>query len=479
MLAALYLLTAAVVPDDQMVVWLLVGADLVALLSVPSVLLRRRGRPLAALSWLLAVAAMPYVGVILWWTVGRSHLDRLRLRRARQPTHQARATTGTLSSMPFYTEEYRGSDGIFAPTAGNQLELLVKSEFFDALRAAIAAAREEIDVLFYIWKDDATGTDIRDLLIERARAGVKVRVLVDDMGSPAMRGRFARPLREAGAEVMRFLPVRFRPWNPTLNFRNHRKLVVVDHKVALTGGANLGVEYEHDWFDLGVRVRGPAVSDLHEVFVEDWMFALAEAKRDCTACTVMEEPAAPIPGADGVIAIVASGPDRDRQRMADVFFLAIGGARQRLYVTTPYFIPTEPIQAVLRSAAQRGVDVRLMVPRLNDVQLVQLASRSFYQELLDEGVRIFEYEPRTLHAKAMVVDDHLVILGSANVDLRSFRLNFELVCVTESPSLAQGLRALFEKNQLDCHEVRLEELARTGTINLLVESVAHLVSPLL
>jgi cardiolipin synthase A/B len=477
MLAALYILMSTVV-DDHAAVWLLLGADLVALASVPSVLLRRRGRPVAALSWLLAVAVLPYAGVILWWTLGRTHLDRLRRRRLRRPVRAPRTAGSRLSTMPFYNAEYRGSDGIFAPTGGNDLQLLVDAEFMDALRAAIRDAEVEIDLLFYIWQDDATGTEIRDLLAERARHGVRVRVLVDDMGSPAMRGRFARPLLTAGAQVLRFLPVRFRPWNPTLNFRNHRKLVVIDHKVALTGGVNIGTEYESHWHDLGLRVRGPAVCDLHEVFCEDWEFARGRKHAEY-ACLPMESPPCAEPAADGVVAIVASGPDRDRQKMADTFFLAIGSAKERVFVTTPYFIPTEPIQAVLRSAAQRGVDVRLMVPRRSDVQLVQLASRPYYQELLEEGVRIFEYEPRTLHAKAIVVDDDLAVLGSANVDLRSFRLNFELVCVAESHTLAHDLAVLFARNQAHCHEVHLEELAATGIWGRLAESVAHLVSPLL
>ncbi len=477
MLAALYMLLSAVI-DTKMTIWLLVGADLVAFASVPSVLLRRRGRPVAALSWLLAVAALPYVGAILWWTLGRTHLDRLRRRRARRPFRTPRDPDSSLSMMPFYNAEYMGSDGIFAPTSGNRLELLVDSEFTEALRQAIRAATVEIDLLFYIWNDDSTGTEIRDLLVQRAREGLTVRILVDDMGSPAMRGDFADPLRAAGAQVLRFLPVFFRPWNPTLNFRNHRKLVVVDHKLALTGGANIGTEYESHWHDLGVRVTGPAVSDLHEVFCEDWAFARQRRPRPEFACPSMARPPAAV-GGDGVVAIVASGPDRDRQRMADAFFLAISSAVERVYVTTPYFIPTEPIQAVLRAAAQRGVDVRLMVPQRSDVQLVQVASRPYYQELLDEGVRIFEYKPRTLHAKAIVVDDGLALLGSANVDLRSFRLNFELVCVAESQSLARDLRTLFEKNQADCQEVRLQDLAATSLWDRLVESVAHLVSPLL
>lgn len=478
MLAALYILASTVV-DNDLAFWLLLGADIAAFLSVPSVLLRRRGRPLAALSWLLAVAALPYVGVILWWTLGRTHLERLRRRRARRvPPRSARPSTSTLSTLPFYNAEYLGSDGIFAPTAGNELELLVDAEFMQAVREEIRAATHEINVLFYIWEDDETGRDIRDLLAQRAREGVAVRVLVDDMGSPAMRGRFAHPLIDAGVHVLRFLPVRFRPWNPTLNFRNHRKLVVIDHTVALTGGVNIGEDYEHHWHDMGVRIRGPAVCDLHDVFREDWAFARRRRPRPEFACPPMEERSDPC-DADGVVAIVASGPDRERQRMADAFFLAIGSARERVYLTTPYYIPPEPIQAVLRAARQRGVDVRLMVPRRSDVQLVQFASRSYYEPLLEEGVRIFEYEPRTLHAKAMTVDDQLVILGSANMDLRSFRLNFELVCVAESRALARRVRELFEADQEKSHEVRLDEVTGRGIWGQLVESVAHLVSPLL
>jgi cardiolipin synthase len=338
--------------------------------------------------------------------------------------------------------------------------------------------------MFYIWHPDETGRTLRDLLVRKASEGLTVRILVDAVGSPGIRGSFAAPLKKAGATIVSFLPVRFRPWAPTFNFRNHRKLLVVDRTVAFTGGTNIGNEYEKRWHDLAVRIRGPAVAQLNSIFEEDWFFAAGEnlSEEDPVrenALDVTSEPGSMTQGVPAACAIIASGPDRQQNRIHDAFFLAISQARQRVLLTTPYFIPSHAILAALRGAAQRGVDVRILLPRHSDVRLVGLASRSYYPGLLTEGAQIFEYSGAMVHTKALVIDDWLSVLGSANVDSRSFRLNFELACFISSADLNARLAEIFAGALPQSLEVNLAVMEHRPHYLALAESLAHLLSPLL
>jgi cardiolipin synthase A/B len=478
---------------------LALATDLLALVTIPSVLLRRRGRPLAALSWVLAVVSIPLLGVAAWWILGRTHLQRLSRRRqesgqtfsARSPTasealHASRFSPRFMGILPFASSKHPWVDGVFPPTETNRVELLVDgSRAFPAMAEAVIAARHQIHAMFYIWRTDETGRRLRDLLVQKAREGVKVRLLVDAVGSPGIRGAFVAPLKEAGVAVVSFLPVRFRPWAPTFNFRNHRKLLVVDRVVAFTGGMNIGNEYEKQWHDLAVEIRGPAVAQLNSIFEEDWFFAAGEdliedePRGRQTPAANEEEHRAASADASAACAVIASGPDRRQNRIHDAFFLAISQARQRVLLTTPYFIPSHAIMAALRGAAQRGVDVQILLPRHGDIWLARLASRSYYPSLLTEGARIFEYSDRMMHSKALVIDDWLSVLGSANVDSRSFRLNFELACFISSPALNSQLADVFGGALKRSSETSLAELERQPRHVAIAESLAHLLSPLL
>jgi cardiolipin synthase len=475
----------------------LLTSDLLAFLTIPSVLLQRRGRPLAALSWVLAVVSIPILGVGAWWVLGRTHLQRLRRRRqesgltfsVRSPTASEALQLSKISTrfagiLPFATSKHPWEDGIFPPTETNSVELLVDgSQVFPAMARTIAAARHQIHAMFYIWHPDEAGRNLRDLLVQKAKDGLKVRIMVDAVGSPALRGTFVAPLEDAGASVVSFLPVRFRPWAPTFNFRNHRKLLVVDRSVAFTGGMNIGDEYEKQWHDLAIKIQGPAVAQLNSIFEEDWFFAAGEDLIEDepargTALAEAHEPEGASQSAPAACAVIASGPDR-QNRIHDAFFLAISQARQRVLLTTPYFIPSHAILAALRGAAQRGVAVQILVPRHSDVRLVGLASRSYYPGLLTEGAQIFESSGAMVHTKALVIDDWLSVLGSANVDSRSFRLNFELACFISSADLNARLAQVFTGALHQSSEVNLAVMERRPRYLALAESLAHLLSPLL
>lgn len=474
---------------------ILLSADAAALIAVPSVLMRRAGRPLASISWVLALLALPFVGVLSWLLLGRGYLRRQRnsCRKSRAilcarcppPAMEEHPLPPRVQQIaPFAIASRRWTDGAFPPRTAARARVLCDGRVaFPAMRASIDDAKSEVLALFYIWQADETGADIARRLAARARAGTRVRVLVDSVGSSVFMRRHAPQLRAAGAYVAAFLPARFRPWSPTFNFRNHRKLLVVDGLVAYTGGMNVGDEYAERWHDLAVEVRGAVVGQLRDVFVEDWHFATGEvlAQVEHQYSEVRgDEVCGDEVGSDAPVCVVlASGPDRDENRVHDAFFLAITAATRRVWLTTPYFIPSPAISAALRGAALRGVDVRLLLPGRGDLRIVELASKSYYEELLRAGVKLFEYQLATLHAKSLVVDDDVVIMGSANTDIRSFRFNFELVCLFFSPVMALELERVFEADLQHSRVVGLESVLTRPSHRVLLEATAHLMSPLL
>lgn len=459
----------------DLLVWTVLGIEIFAFASIPSVLLRRRGRPTAALAWILALFALPVLGGLLWWGFGRTRLERRRARTVRAkrdfaertaaPTHERDTTLDTLAPPRAHGES------VFA-SHGNRVTLLTDGPaFYRELEVALRGARESILLEMYIFQKDETGERILRILEERARSGVRVRVLVDGFGSARATGWLKKRLEAAGASLAVFLPSRFSPiYAPRINFTNHRKLILVDGKLALTGGMNIGREYEHVWRDVMLRIEGPGVRGLAKLALEDWFFATSE---------ILPEPLDCAPQEGGVdVVVTGSGPDTEHW-IHDAFFVAITSSERKLDLVTPYFIPTPALLVALRTAAGRGVRVRIVVPRESDVALVKWASRSYYRMLVAAGVRIFEYDGPMLHAKAFVRDDELLSVGTANIDSRSLGLSFETACFCASPELNQELGRWIDGLVADSSEVTLEELDGKRTAQKLLESAAHLLSPLL
>lgn len=469
-----------------------VVAFVLAVSTVPSVLLQRRGRPLAAAVWLLVLLRLPIIGVVAWWAVGRRHLIRKRRRRVAahgvyedrlSGVHASADGTGAMASNDARERLLYEATGVFPTRPGSRAALLVDgAEAYPALEAAIRAAKDHIHAQFYIWEPDAAGARIRDLLIEKAGEGVKVRVLYDAVGGGQVHGRFMSPLRAANAEVASFLPVRLFSRALTVNFRNHRKIVVIDGRVGFTGGQNVADEYAQHWHDLMIRVRGPVVNQLQEVFADDWFFAtgreLVEPRYFDGDAALTGEAAED--GSEAICRIIASGPDQTgRNATHDAFFLSITSATRRIWVITPYFVPDAAIAMALRTAAWRGVDVRLVLPRRSDVRLAQYAGRANFESLLEAGVHIYEYVPRVLHAKVLIVDDEWSAVGSANMDTRSFRLNFEASCFMCSREMNASLAELFEQDVAQSEAVILESFRQRPRRQQLAEAAANLLSPFL
>ncbi len=464
---------------------------------IPTILLQRRESG-ATLAWLLAITFLPWLGLIFFWVFGTQRIRWRRRRRQRAEAaiapaleattravrrFEAKAEEGPLAALP---EPARSlallGDRVARPCCGgNSVELLVDAEqTFSRMESTIGSAHGHVHVEYYIWRNDETGRRLRDLLVATAKHGVEVRVLVDDVGAREADRRFWKPLVQAGGEVARFLPVNLIARHFRLNNRNHRKIVVVDGQVAFTGGLNVGDEYfgrDPDlgaWRDTHLRIEGPAVARLQEVFVEDWFHA---TNRDLAAARYFPDP---VPAGDQRIHVLASGPDDGRwHAIATIHFAAVSLARERVWLTTPYFVPDPAIVATLKTTALRKVDVRLLLPSRVDEPIVIHAARSFYPELLSAGVKIFEYEGGFLHAKTATVDGCWSTVGSANLDRRSFRLNFEANAVVYGPVLAEELERVFERDLARSRRVDPNDFRRRPPRARALEGVARVLAPIL
>jgi len=443
------------------------------------IVLQKRA-PVATLSWVLGLATLPYVGFLVYLVFGPQRIRRHRLRRARsRAALPAAEGAGELSAELATLAE--ATSGLPVTTATDVRLLVDGGATFDALLEAIASARHHVHLEYYIFEADRTGRALRDALVERARGGVAVRLLLDAVGSGACPRRFFQPLLDAGGELAWFHPMHFgRVWRRTwVNLRSHRKIAVVDGRVGFTGGINVTDEEnerlrEDAYRDLHVRVEGDAVRGLQLLFVEDW--AYATGRRDFISAVAREMP----PRAPGPIAaqVLGSGPDSPWESIHRVHVAAIHDARRRVWLATPYFVPGEAAMMALTSAALGGLDVRVLVPRRSDSLLVTLAARSYYDELMAAGVRVYEYGPRMLHTKALLVDDELAMVGSANFDSRSFSLNFEVAMLFHDARIAAELDRVFEADFARAPRVRPDRPRPLWSAQL-PEALARLLSPLL
>ncbi|MFA5684295.1 MAG: cardiolipin synthase [Lysobacteraceae bacterium] len=445
------------------------------------IVLQKRS-PLSTLSWILSLAALPVIGFVVYFLLGPQKINRQRIRRQRMKQLHAPAqesAEGSDEGLPPCNDSLsrllRSTTGVRLSSARSLQFLSDGAATYAALTAAIEQAQRHIHLAYYIFDPDRVGLPMLDALTAAARRGVHVRLLVDAVGSSRLKNRHLAALRAAGGEVAWFHAFRIAKLRGVLNLRLHRKIVVIDGEIGFTGGINI-CETQHEgihanaFHDLHLRIEGVAVAQLQTVFAEDWAYA---AKRPLGEATLYPpQPHGPI-----AMQIVGSGPDSLWEAIHRLHLQAIWDARERIWLATPYFVPGEAALYALTGAALRGVDVRVLVPRRSDSWVVTFAARSYFDELMAAGVRVYEYQPTVLHSKTLLIDDDCVLIGSANFDSRSFRLNFE-VCAAIYDSAAAGLlEHQFERDFSQSRRVqrprRLDPLRRLG------EASARLLSPLL
>lgn len=465
---------------------------------IVSILVGQKRQPTATLSWILTVALLPFFGIFLYLLIGRTKTRRI-VRRTRQAARALAPVVERYGMRAWHlldglsTEERRTCDII---TLGERLTAARASRLnhvrpldtaaatYRAILEAIDSARLHVHVLFYIIQPDRSGESLRDRLTSCASRGVPVRVIVDAVGSARLPDNFWDPLTAAGGRVVVFNPVsaftaglRRRD---RVDFRNHRKLVIVDGRLGFTGGINIGREYLGldpeigHWRDTHLEISGPAVLGLQEVFALDW---LATAGFDDRISSWFPEPEIHEDGC--LVQIVDSGPDTAWAPVEQIYLHAIAQARQRVWLATPYFVPSAPLEALLFNAAMRGIDVRILLPERADSLLVDFASRSYFSELLGGGVRIFLYERGFMHAKTLVVDEWMGTVGSANMDIRSFQLNFELNAFVFDRRFCRELAGQFQLDLSHAREHTSEDEARLPLGKRLLQQGSRLFSPLL
>ncbi len=454
------------------------------------IVLQRRSAA-ATLAWILALVFLPIIGLVVYRVIGPLRLNRKKLQltagkraiREAMQAQQALAATDHGDAVEHVQLARVGMvGGGSPPLRADEVELFLDgASNYAAILAAVAAARHHVHLEYYIWEPDQIGTQLRDALIERAKAGIEVRIVVDGTGASHLTTKFLAPLRTAGVKVAWFNPVRLRSIRTRRrpDFRTHRKIVVVDGLTGFTGGMNITDNHSATlskayWRDTHLRITGAAVWPLQRLFLEDWAYAAGEVcPIDATTF-----PAPTTPGTR-LVHIVGSGPDTDTFPIHKSYFTAINQATRRLWLTTPYFVPDEAVLVALITAALRKVDVRLIVPKKGDSRVVDLAARSYFPELLAAGARVYEYEARFIHAKTGVFDDDVAIIGTANLDNRSFRLNFEVAAVVYDGPTNAVLAAAFTHDLEGCRELTAADLERQKFWTRLGQASARLVSPLL
>jgi cardiolipin synthase len=443
-----------------------------------------------AIAWAMPLIFIPYVTLIPYLVFGRSTFDGYIMAR-RQANREMRTAIGTLNWRPWIEEAVtaRRSDayaslramprlGRMPCLANNEVALLINGEAtFAAIFEAIRGAKQAVLIQFFIIHDDDLGRRLQSLLLEKAAEGVAIYVLYDRVGSHALPASYSETLRNGGVQIKAFATRSGWLNRFQINFRNHRKIVVVDGIQGFVGGHNVGDEYLGKqpplapWRDTHVSIIGPVVACLQESFAEDWFWATRELPPLILPESYPE---------DGVLCqLLASGP-ADAQETCSLFFVeAIHAAQERVWITSPYFIPDEAVFAALRLAVLRGVDVRILLPSRPDHYVVYAASSLFAFEAVRAGVRIFRYEPGFLHQKVVLVDSEISAIGSANMDNRSFRLNFELMLLTVDRNFASQVESMLNDDFALAREIALEEGKETHRLQKLGMRVARLVSPIL
>ncbi len=479
--------------DILQYIFLLVYAFTV-LSTIFAIVMEKRD-PIKTISWVLVILLIPIVGIIWYLVFGQNFrkrklfsrkglfdLERIKSLSEDQlvdlSNRKIHGNSPVADKLQIIRLLLNNSKALL--TEYNRLDVLNDGiSTFEAIIGDLEKAEHHIHVDFFKIADDEIGNQIRKLLIRKASEGVKVRIIYDDVGSWHLSSRYIRSLREAGVDIFPFMPVRFPYFTSKVNFRNHRKILVIDGKVGYLGGMNIADKYLRGnkrfeyWRDTHLRLEGEAVRSLQIVFMTDWYFVSGEIitsrKKYLPAYQADES---------NLVQVTASGPDSDWASIMQAFFLAISTAKKRIYITTPYFSPNESILTALITAALAGVDVRIILPINSDSTVSYWNSVSYITELLEAGIRVFLYKKGFIHAKLLMVDGVFSTVGSANMDTRSFDMNFEVNALIYSRKFTAQLEKAFEEDVLNSVEVDLKSWRHRPRKKKIKESLARILGPL-
>ena len=463
-----------------------------------TIIFLERKNPQATLAWIMILFLVPVVGIVLYFCLSQnlSRQKIFKLTRYEEnalstalkdqikeiesgefefPTPAAKSWADLIRLNQVYGNSFFTSDNkVMIMTDGNHM--------FDKLIEDINEAKSTINVQYFIIKNDVVGRKLIEALTAKAKEGLEVRLLIDALGGRQFsdNSRMIRQFKEAGGKVAFFFAPKFKFLNLRLNYRNHRKLVIIDGQVGYLGGFNIGKEYLGKkkkfgyWRDTHLRLLGSCVQDLNARFIMDWRTA---AKEDVVLSEAYYSNV--IRAGNTGVQIVTSGPDSEKVQIKRAYMKMITSAKKNIYIQTPYFVPDASILESLKMAAQSGVDVRVMIPCMPDHAFVYWATYAYAGELINSGARVFIYDKGFLHAKTMVVDGEAVSVGSANFDVRSFKLNFEANAFLYDAEEAYKMEAIFESDMVNSHELTKQLYRNRGVVIKFKESISRLLTDIL
>ncbi len=451
-------------------------------LGIVFVVISENRNPLKTISWVLLLLLFPVGGIIIYYFFGQdARKIRIISKKSYRLLKKRSRNQLTLSDDADNALEYRflahllNSNNDSALLKGSEIRIFTDGKNkFDTLIADLEQAQHHIHFQYYIFLDDTIGQTIKNLLIKKAREGVKIRVLFDDAANWKVKNKFYEEMLEAGIELTPFLKVHFPLFTSRVNYRNHRKIVVIDGKTGYIGGMNIADRYlQPGWRDTHLRVKGRGVLGMQSAFLIDWYSSGKELLND-----PVYFPQLPVL-TENLIQIATGGPMNPWRTLLQATIHIIAGAKQYIYIQTPYFLPTEGLIQALQSAALGGIDVRLMVPAHSDTRFVGTAAHSYFEEMMKAGVKIYALKTAFLHAKVLVSDDFLTVTGSANMDFRSFEHNFEVNAYIYDPLIAKEMKKIFLTDQRNCSQILWKEWKKRPRLKKFQESLLRMFSPLL
>ena len=458
-----------------------------AIVAIIHVLMDNR-QPAKTMAWILVIGFVPVVGVVFYLFFGINHRKERIISQSQMDELTKRSMLSFVEQHDFHVpERHKPLVDLFVnqnfslPFKDNQIDIMTDGyAFFPELLKDIAEATHHIHINMYIFENDAVGRLVADALMDKARQGIKVRLIYDDVGCWRVGNRFFEQMRESGIEVAPFLPVRFPSFTSKVNYRNHRKIIIIDGRVGYIGGMNVARRYvSAKWRDTMLRLQGGVVYALQRAFLVDWYFVDHSLITDRVYYPPVDE-ALTIKPQSPIAQVVTSGPMARYPEIMQGFVRIILAARRYIYIETPYFLPNEPILFALKTAALAGVDVRVMCPLHSDASFTDWASRSYLREIYEAGARVYLYEPGFLHSKLLTSDDSLVSCGSTNVDFRSLENNFEANVFIYDEGTALRLKKVFLDDQAQAVLLGDVPSRLHPTFSArLWESVTRMVSPLL
>ncbi len=444
--------------------------------------------PVKTLAWILLFFLLPFLGIIFYIFFGQDYTrQKLISRKKRKKVITRQSYPEGKRSLYSLPEEYHTLARLlnhrnqFPVFAHNEVEILTQgTDKFERLITDLEHARHHIHLQYYIIENDEIGNKVKELLIKKAKQGLEVRVIFDDVGCWQVPVSFFDEMRNAGIKTATFLEVRFHRLTSKINFRNHRKIVVIDGRIGYTGGMNVADRYWKGlawgtWKDMHLRIEGNGVEALESAFLIDWYFITKEL----LPLKSFQHEGKSFHKGDINLQIVTSGPFGEWREILQAYLKIIHSAKKYVYLQTPYFLPGEGLLTAMQSAALSGVDVRLMLPERSDSHMVHLATRSYLKSILNAGVKVYLYQPGFLHSKMVVADDSMATVGSTNLDFRSFEHNFEINTFIYDKNVALKLKEIFHNDQLECRRISLNLWSKRPVTEKFIESTIRLFSPLL